>query len=868
MNPKVLVIGWDSADWKIINPLMDAGEMPALQSLVENGICGNIATLDPPLSPMLWTSIATGMRPHKHGILGFLEPDASGKNLRQTHITSRKVKAIWNILNQENKKSNVIGWWPSHPAEPINGTMISNFFQSANFAEEWDKWELKEGCVHPKQMHDTFAELRVHPTELTEAHILPFIPDAAKINQEIDKSLVHLTKNLAEAASVHNCLTYLLENDKDWDLMAVYFEAPDLISHGFMKFHPPKMDHISQASYDMYKDVVNGIYKFHDMMLERTLEMIDEHTTVIILSDHGFHSDHLRPKSLPKEPAAIALEHSPYGIFVAKGPNIKKDERIFGASVLDITPTLLTLFGLPVGADMDGKPLVQIFENEVQPTMIPSWEFVDGNSGQHSKELKADIYEIHDEKALQQLADLGYIEQPGEANNDENFKNNIKENQFYLARSYYNANEYPKAIEILEELIKDKPAKERFVRYLLECHLNLNNTARCRELLNELKEEKSKVEAEEKLKNPDMNTDTSTDSFRLLMIEGTILLNERNNTEAIVCFEKADNLSKDALYSRISLGNAYMQAKRWEDAKRIFEGEIKYDANNNSAFFGLGICYHNIGDYDNAIDAFLDSIGLLYFNPAAHYHLAESFFENNMYHEAAQAYEMALRLAPKMGIARMKLEKVCKEYLKDEERYNKIMSEDIYTDAKEIIIVSGLPRSGTSMMMQLLEAGGLPVFTDNLRSADENNLKGYYEHEAVKIIHKDNSWMKNAVGKTVKVVSHLLSNLPMRYKYKIVFMERDINEVTSSQSKMLQNLGKLAQDTAHFNVEQSFRQTNEKVKKWLEDKPNMDVLFVEYEEAINNSMQIINQLNTFFGGKLDTEKMMQVIDKNLYRTKK
>ena len=158
---KVLVIGWDSADWKIINPLMDAGEMPALQSLIENGVCGNIATLDPPLSPMLWTSIATGMRPHKHGILGFLEPDASGKQLRQTHITSRKVKAIWNILNQQNKRSNVIGWWPSHPAEPINGTVISNFYQNANFADDWKNWSLKEGCVHPKNMHDIFADLRV-----------------------------------------------------------------------------------------------------------------------------------------------------------------------------------------------------------------------------------------------------------------------------------------------------------------------------------------------------------------------------------------------------------------------------------------------------------------------------------------------------------------------------------------------------------------------------------------------------------------------------------------------------------------------------------------------------------------------------------
>lgn len=860
---KVLLIGWDSADWKIIHPLMDAGEMPALQSLVENGVIGNIATLDPPLSPMLWTSIATGVRPHKHGILGFLEPDASGKNLRQTHITSRKVKAIWNILNQENKKSNVIGWWPSHPAEPINGTMISNFFQTANFAEEWDNWELKQGCVHPKEMHDVYAELRVHPTELTEAHILPFIPEAAKINQEKEKTLIQLTKNLAEASSIHNCLTYLLEKDKDWDLMAVYYEAPDLISHGFMKFHPPKMDHIPQEKFDLYKDVVNGIYKFHDMMLDRTLKMIDEDTTVILLSDHGFYSDHLRPKSLPKEPAAIALEHSPYGIFVAKGPGIKKDERVYGASVLDITPTLLTLFGLPVGTDMDGKPLVQIFENEIIPKAIPSWEYVDGKSGQHPKEIKEDIYEVHDEKALQQLADLGYIEQPGDKNDDINFINNIKENQFYLARSYYNAKEYPKAVEILEDLIKDKPPKERFVRYLLECYLNLNNTTRCRELLDELKAVK-KENAEAGKEN---KAQATKDAFSLIMIEGIILLNENKNEEAIACFEKADTISANALYSKMTLGNAYIQSKRYEDAKRIFLNEIEYDNNNNNAFFSLGVCYFNLGDYENAIDALLDSIGLLYFNPNAHYYLGEAFYKSGMFLEAAQAYELTLRLAPKMAIARMKLEKVCKEDLKDEARYQKIMSEDNYKDAEEIIIVSGLPRSGTSMMMQLLEAGGMQIFTDNLRAADDNNKKGYYEHEAVKIIHKDISWMKNAVGKTIKIVSHLLPNLPLRYKYKIIYMERDLNEVITSQNKMLQNLGKLPQNATHFNIETSFKQNDEKIKNWMSEKRNIDVIFMDYNKIVENAEEYIGRLNNFFSGKLNTQNMMNVIDKNLYRSK-
>ena len=113
---KVLLIGWDAADWKIISPLLDSGQMPTLEKFINEGVMGNIATLDPPLSPMLWTSIASSKRAYQHGILGFTEVDKETGNIRPILGSSRKVKAVWNILNQHDIKSNVIGWWPTHPA--------------------------------------------------------------------------------------------------------------------------------------------------------------------------------------------------------------------------------------------------------------------------------------------------------------------------------------------------------------------------------------------------------------------------------------------------------------------------------------------------------------------------------------------------------------------------------------------------------------------------------------------------------------------------------------------------------------------------------------------------------------------------------
>ena len=125
---KVLLIGWDAADWEVITPLLEEGLMPSLDGLINRGVMGNLATLQPILSPMLWNSVATGKFADKHGIHGFIEPDPKNGGARPYTSTSRKCKALWNILTQSGLRSNVVGWWASHPAEPILGNVVTNAF--------------------------------------------------------------------------------------------------------------------------------------------------------------------------------------------------------------------------------------------------------------------------------------------------------------------------------------------------------------------------------------------------------------------------------------------------------------------------------------------------------------------------------------------------------------------------------------------------------------------------------------------------------------------------------------------------------------------------------------------------------------------
>ncbi|MFZ9692485.1 MAG: alkaline phosphatase family protein, partial [Phycisphaerales bacterium] len=453
---KVLVIGWDAADWRAIRPLLEQGKMPNLQRMMDEGVHGNNATITPVLSPMLWTSIATGKRPFKHGIHGFSEPTPDGKGIRPITNVSRKVKAVWNILNQCGKKPIVVGWWPSHPAEPVDGVMVSDWYQKSQAIRDpevakqiaqgvrptpgelgWtlEQWPMPPGTVHPPRLERNLQEFRVHQIEVAEDDIGPFVPSGHKVDQEKDQRLQSLAKIIGEISSIHAAATALMQLEP-WDFMAVYLDGIDHFCHGFMKYHPPRQQGVSEEDFEIYSGVVEAGYRMHDLMLGAMLELAGKDTTVILLSDHGFHPDHLRPEHIPVEPAGPAIEHRTYGIFVAKGPGIRKGGEIAGASVLDLCPTVLSLYGLPVGRDMDGKPLVTIFENPPEVASIESWESVPGQSGMHRPEAILDS--VQSAEAMKQLVELGYIEEPNE-DTGVAVKETVRELRYNLAQSYMDA---------------------------------------------------------------------------------------------------------------------------------------------------------------------------------------------------------------------------------------------------------------------------------------------------------------------------------------------------------------------------------------------------------------------------------------------
>jgi len=185
-----------------------------------------------------------------------------------------------------------------------------------------------------------------------------------------------------------------------------------------------------------------------------------------------------------------------------------------------------------------------------------------------------------------------------------------------------------------------------------------------------------------------------------------------------------------------------------------------------------------------------------------------------------------------------------------------------------ITVVSGLPRSGTSMMMKMLDAGGIPPIIDNIRTADEDNPKGYYEFERVKALDKgDTAWVADAVGKSVKVISALLRHLPPDFEYRVVFMRRRLEESIESQKKMLIRRGEDPDKVSDAEVLALLQKHLDMVDNWLGKQPNIRCHDVQYHEMIAHAADGAARLNAFLGGDLDVPAMVQVVDENLYRNR-
>jgi predicted AlkP superfamily phosphohydrolase/phosphomutase/tetratricopeptide (TPR) repeat protein len=912
---KVLLVGWDAADWKVIRPLMASGRMPNVCRLVSTGCTAPISTLQPSFSPMLWTSIATGKRPFNHGIHGFMEPRPDGRGVQRVTNLSRNCKALWNILGQNGKSSIVVGWWPSYPAEPIGGAMVSDQFH--RIAHDF---KLVPGMVHPPQFGEDLAALRLNPEELPRDLLEAFVPRAAEIDQQRDHRLHSVARIVAECANIHTSATWLMDRVA-WDLCAVYFDAIDHFGHGFMKFNPPRRPAIGDEDFDLYHGVLQAGYELHDKMLGTLMEKAAG-ATVILISDHGFHPDHLRNAYIPQLHAGPATEHRNNGIFAIAGPGVREAAELPGVSLLDITPTVLSLLGLPAGADMDGGVLTGVFQSPPSTARIPSWEKVEGNDGRHPPHMQLDPMAASE--SLEQLVALGYVEEP-DADHDKAVKSTITDLRTNLAEACQDAGRHADAIAILCELREADPRDQRVALRLFLSAMALRHTSEMTAIADdwagprrELYEQAlAKIEAfrslarqsSEPLLNPEQRAELKQlrricryDPSLAVFFRMQILRAERRWSEALACLDRIPegDLIRPGLFTdRVELLG---RLNRWNEAQHVLETALATDPTDARLHFARARILLHVGDSNAAAQAALNGLELLDLEPYGHYLLGIALAKLNLHDRAAFAFNRALAINPNFPHAHLWLAHVYRRSMADPQRagaharaYTELTNRSEATTApkkaaaaptprpvafaassrelppltNEAVIVSGLPRSGTSMLMQMLVAGGLTPLTDGLRQPDADNPRGYFEFEPVKQMASDTSWIDQARGKVVKIVAPMIPNLPDGVPCRVILIERDIEEILASQRQMISRRGReVNQTAARVNrLRQEYLRLIVWSKGFLAGRPSTSLMCVNRAAILRDPQRAAEALNRFLGGNLQVDLMAAEVKPELHRQK-
>ena len=367
-SERVLFVGIDSADWDVIDPLMEEGKLPNLKALVESGVSCDLHSLEPKQkSPTIWATIATGKLPEKHGITDYVDPLT--KKLTTSNV--RTARTFWDIIGERGTSVTVVGWLITWPAEIVNGYMVTDYFR---FSPKPDR-PLPERLTYPDALMDEVEPLRVAGDDITDEDLSRFISlDAAMTADEaqrlpVDQMFMEM-RTMNELGQRADALRNILAGDRTFlnvtlhlmkvhptDVSVVYLRGVDTASHKFWAdAHPGEVGFpVSQTESRVFGATVERYYEYADEMLGELVDDFGE-GTILVCSDHGFEGP--KPGQLP----GGINDHGPIGILVMAGDAFRDGVRIPERNVKDITPTLLALLGMPIGDDMDGAVIEEAFE--------------------------------------------------------------------------------------------------------------------------------------------------------------------------------------------------------------------------------------------------------------------------------------------------------------------------------------------------------------------------------------------------------------------------------------------------------------------------------------------------------------------------
>ena len=680
LGTRAVVIGIDSADWKVIDALIAEGELPNLRGLVERGVRGDIETLsDIPLSPVIWTSIATGKTAAKHGITWFMVDQADGTRV-PVRSSNRKVEAIWNILARHKRRPVVLGWWATYPAEDVGrGTIVSDglgFHGFGSTAREGD--DLAK--TYPARLYEEVSALVPVEQQVSIDFARRFLDisaeefrdemyDPARFPQRNPFNPIHLFQQYVVTAQGYTAIARELLRRDRYDLFMVYFEQVDSFSHLFMKYAPPRLEWVDEVGFARYSRVVRDWYRYQDELLGQLLAEIDlTRTAVFVLSDHGFKSGDRRIRSESTVDVRRAhLDHEPLGIFVAAGPHIRSGSKVEGVSVLDLAPTVLHYLGFPVARDMDGKVVEGVFDEAWQADHPIRYVETYERPKEPPKDKPAatpatPVQQTDAEGArnIEALQALGYVEGPadgtaaaaGGGESSPELNNNMGRIHLRNGDLQAAAGSFARALEL------DPRNAEALIGLGSVERSRGNSEAAIHYVQRALQVDPSSVAALSELAELERDRGRLDDAIRL--------------------FREALAIDDAQPWLHLGYGDVLQRAGRYPEALETFELVLQLDPDSFKARYNLGVTYTNMGKLDEAEKRYLEAIEKSPKDPEtakAQNNLGDIYLRRGETAKARERFEAAVAASPVNLEARYNLGMLEMEKGGDLERAVKLLEE-------------------------------------------------------------------------------------------------------------------------------------------------------------------------------------------------
>ena len=376
-NP-VMLVGVDGLEPSIVARLLAEGRMPNLARFASGGVLGSIDTLDPTWSPVIWTTVATGRSSEVHGVVDFLEEATS---LPYTS-NARRVPAIWNLVSEAERTIDVVGWWITWPAEPINGRMLASYAAQAQAHIVWKPgvWQGLPDLSYPASLAQQLSPIleRAGDTDSMRSEFGQAIGVLREppYDEPLKSCMQDLRWTFNADYAVAEATEWMLESGAQADLTMLYLSTPDVAGHRFWRYYRPDDFHYEVDASEVadFGHVLDASYVEIDRRLGRLLERVAPETNVIVMSDHGMHADPEHTGS-DSQGSKQSGHHQlrPPGIFAALGPDVRSDgDQLQGSRpllghVLGVAPLLLHLLDLGIPEDW---PMAPVAENTLEARVL------------------------------------------------------------------------------------------------------------------------------------------------------------------------------------------------------------------------------------------------------------------------------------------------------------------------------------------------------------------------------------------------------------------------------------------------------------------------------------------------------------------